>query len=117
MNSWKLLVPIFVVFIISSCKKDQTGPATNELLFPKVKSIIQSNCTITYHAPSLGYFDGLPVILETDTDIVKRASAIVEALTGPVTPVNKRMPPDKTLSEDDINVIISWVEKGGQVDD
>ena len=62
--------------------------------------------------------DGLPVILETDSDIVLHATGIKAALVDSVTYVNKRMPPPPaTLAQSDINVVLNWVAKGGKVTD
>ena len=103
------------VIALFACSKDQGSPETAvpDKYFPKVRAIIQNNCTISCHAPSHGFYDGMPVILESDTDIVNHAAGIKAALTGPFSFMNKQMPLGGTLSAADINTIVQWVGKGG----
>jgi len=61
--------------------------------------------------------DGMPVTLETDSDIVWRATGIKSALVDPITYMNKRMPPNQTLAQSDVDVVLNWVAKGGKATD
>jgi uncharacterized membrane protein len=105
-----------LLLAIFSCNKDNTpSPPGDEKLFPQVKTIIETNCTISCHAPSKGFNTGLPVILETDSDIVNHAAAIKAAVADPVSPTNKRMPEGGALSAADIDIITQWYESGGTI--
>lgn len=101
------------MLLIGSCKKEENNATgTTELFFPKVRTIIQKNCTVSCHAPGLGFPQGLPVVLETDSDIVKHASSINAAIFGPFTMTNKQMPPSGKLSDSDKNIIKAWLSRG-----
>lgn len=102
--------------LLGSCKKDESSPAP-ETYFPRVRTIVENNCTNTCHAPSKGFHDGMPVVLETDDDIASRASSIKAAVADSVTFFNKRMPLGGMLSAADIDVIVKWWEKGGKKTD
>jgi uncharacterized membrane protein len=112
--------PIIILSFLTilSCSKEDMSPAGNsDKYFPKVKAIIKTNCTITCHSPSTGHYQGLPVILDNDTDIAIRAANIEAAVAGPFTFMNKQMPLGGHLSASDIDIIKKWVEKGGKVTD
>lgn len=102
----------FAVILLASCIKTKTQ-APSGLYYPQVKTIIQHNCTISCHSPAQGFNQGLPVILDTDSDIVQRAAAIKAAVADPVTPFNKRMPENGSLTAHEINTITSWYAAGG----
>ncbi|MEO8086695.1 MAG: hypothetical protein ABI763_07745 [Bacteroidota bacterium] len=118
-NNFYLIICAIIITGIFACRKEKLPePAkTPEKYFPLVKSIIQHNCTISCHAPSLGYLQGLPVILESDSDIVFKGASIKAALTGPFTITNKRMPPSGALSNADIEIVTQWLLKGGRTTD
>ncbi len=97
-----------------ACKKDVAKPSQ---YFPQVRSIVQNNCTQSCHAPSKGFFTGLPVILEADTNIVHLAASIKAAVADPIGPTNKRMPEGGSLSTADIDLIKNWFAKGGKLTD
>jgi uncharacterized membrane protein len=99
-----------------SCNTENAVPSDG-LYFPKVKSIIGANCTVTCHAPSKGFFTGLPVILESDSNIVNLAASIKAAVADPISPTNKRMPQGGTLAATDIDTITKWLAKGGKATD
>jgi uncharacterized membrane protein len=100
-----------------SAKPIQVSQSNNEQkLFLKVKTIIQTHCNVSCHAPSLGFYDGLPVVLETDSDIVNQASGIKSSVADSVTLTNKRMPLGGTLSVEDLEIIKNWFSKGGTLD-
>lgn len=102
------------MFANFSCKKtDNSSPVSTDVYFSDVKTIIQHNCTITCHSPSKGFNQGLPVILDNDSDIVLRAAAIKAAVAGPFTFMNKQMPLGGQLSDADIQIIVKWVAAGG----
>jgi len=94
---------------MNSCKHDAVLQPQSNLLFPKVKAIIQANC-LGCHSPG---GEGMPVILTTDENIVTLAEAIKKATVDPVSPMNRRMPPTGDLSDDDKNIIVQWYEGGG----
>lgn len=104
---------IAITAIVFSCKKE----AAPTKYFPKVRSIVADNCTITCHAPSKGLPQGMPVVLETDDEIANLAASIKKAVADPASPQNKRMPQGGMLSDADIDTIVKWLEKGGRVDD
>jgi uncharacterized membrane protein len=99
---------IYAVAIIS-CRYDAITQPQSNLLFPKVKTIIQTNC-LGCHSPG---GEGMPVVLTTDDDIVQLAESIKHATVDPVSPRNRRMPPTGDLSEEDKNTIAEWFEGGG----
>ena len=102
-------VAVVVVVFSISCKHDAVTMPQSTLLFPKVKAIVQQNC-IECHSPG---GQGLPVMLTTDDDIVQLAAQIKSATVDPVSPRNRRMPPNGDLSDADKNIIAQWLEGGG----
>lgn len=106
-----LLLAILFFLGILACQKD---PAPSDgPYFPKVKTIIQTNC-VSCHSPG---GQGLPVVFETDEDIASRAASIKSTTIDPVSPQNRRMPEKAELSQTDKDVILKWWEKGGRVTD
>lgn len=103
-------------FAFNNCKKEDTNPVEVKY-FPTVKSIIEANCTISCHAPSKGFHEGMPVILETDEEISSGAYAIKRAVADSITFFNKRMPLDTMLSQSNIDIIVKWYNKGGKTTD
>ena len=118
-NYFRLILLGIMIAWLFACKREKmtAPPVTVDKYFPKVKLIVQSNCTVSCHAPSLGYPQGLPVVLESDSDIVLKESSILKAVAGPFTTHNKRMPPSGALSNSDIDVINQWIFKGGSTTD
>lgn len=56
----------------------------------------------------------MPIVLETDSDIVRNATNIKEAVADPVSPLNHRMPPNgDELSAEQIDMIVQWWGLGG----
>ena len=111
----KKLIPFISILIITvfSCKKEEAPPTvTGDKYFPKVRAIVQKNCTVSCHAPGLGFLQGLPVILETDSDIVNRANSIKAVVFGPFSITAQPMPPAGMLSDADKNIISEWLAKG-----
>lgn len=111
---------LIYVFLICACKNepaDKKDKPASGPYFTQVKGIVQTHCTISCHAPSLGFMQGMPVILDTDSDISKRALSIKNAVTGPYSITNKPMPPGGSLSAQEIAVITKWVTLGGKVSD
>jgi uncharacterized membrane protein len=104
--------------VLMSCQHDLPAPkhATGPY-FSSVRSIIQMNCTISCHAPSKGFMQGLPIALETDSEIVMHGPGIKAAVADPVTLTNKRMPSGGTMSEADIQTIKDWRDHGGRETD
>ncbi len=115
-NSLFALLVFMAVAFLGSCRKDEVSSA-DEKYFSKVRTIVENNCTISCHAPSKGFHEGMPVVLETDDDIERNASNIKASVADPVTYLNKRMPQGGMLSDADIEVIVSWWEKGGKKTD
>ena len=107
----KVLVPPIaaVIFLIASCSKQAPDPTGQGPYFPQVKEIIQQNCLGCHIQGG----QGMPVILTDDSAIVQYAASIKAATIDPVSPVNKRMPPDSELSEADKTIIGNWFELGG----
>ena len=105
--------------IIFSCKKENVvlQPPTTDRYFSKVKLIIQNHCTISCHDPSHRFYQGMPVILETESDLVQRAPGIKASIADPITLTNKRMPSGSVLSFSDIDAIVKWNAKGGKTTD
>jgi uncharacterized membrane protein len=95
-----------------SCTKNKlsNSPGTQgPPYFPYVRTIVQNHC-LKCHNPGGA---GMPVILNTDTLIVQNAAAIKAAVNDPVSPYNKRMPENDTLSGTDIATIVNWFNAGG----
>jgi len=105
-----------LLLLFSFCKKEDNQPI-EEKYYPKVKAIIEANCTISCHAPSKGFHDGMPVILETDEEISTGAYGIKRAIADSVSFLNKRMPPNGMLSKTYIDIIVKWYNKGGKTTD
>lgn len=105
---------ILFLFIVSSCNKDENNQPV-EPYFPQVKSIIEQNC-FSCHS-SAGNWNGRPVAFDSDSAIALQYQAIKAAVADPVSPTNKRMPEDGTLSAEQIEIIIRWFDKGGKVTD
>lgn len=113
----KIIQLLFLLVIACLyCKKENhVITDTTGKYFLKVKAIIETNCTITCHSPSKGYNQGLPVILDTDSDIVKRAIAVKGSLVGPFNlTTNRKMPLGGQLSNSDIDIVVKWVDSGGK---
>jgi len=110
---------IVLVIVITACSKENSNPSTTKgPYFAKVKSIIKANCTISCHSPSKGFFQGLPVILDNDTDIIIRAASIKAAVAGPFNfMTNKQMPLGGKLTSSDIELISKWADEGGKAMD
>lgn len=103
--------------LLFSCHKEESSPVP-EKYFPKVRSIVENHCTNMCHAPSKGFHNGMPVILETDDDIEAHASGIKASVADSITYFNKRMPAEGgLLSDSDVQLIVSWWEKGGKKTD
>jgi len=115
---YNIIIVFLFIMVLASCKKENSSlPDTSDKYFPKVKVIIQTNCTTTCHSPAKGLNQGLPVILDNDSDIVSRAVIIQNAVAGPFNIRNKQMPLGGQLSVTDIDTIKKWVEKGGRASD
>ena len=114
MSNQLLAISLCLLLLASCGKENSTAPSGK--YYPKAKTIIQANCTVTCHSPSQGFMQGLPVVLETDSDIVQRAASIKAAVGDPVTPFNKRMPQGGSLSAADIATITQWYAAGGGTD-
>ncbi len=113
---FNVLAALILVLTVISCSKTDTTPQPdNDTYFPKVKTIIANNC-LSCHS-STGEWSGRPVKLDTDSDISALYMAIKKAVADPITITNKRMPQGGSLSESDIDIILKWYNKGGQVTD
>ena len=111
-----LITAIIIFLVFFSCKKENVAPTKeSNLYFPRVKTIIQNNC-ISCHSSS-GTWAGRPVSFDSDSSISMQYANIKAAVADPVTFINKRMPQGGTLSQDDIDIIISWYNKGGKTSD
>ena len=111
-----ILAGYLVISTLISCSKnDNTPQPGTEKYFPKVKTIIASNCASCHY--SSGTWAGRPTKFDTDSDISSLYSAIKKAVADPVSPMNKRMPQGGSLSADDIDIIVKWFNKGGKVTD
>jgi hypothetical protein len=111
-----LFLFVFAVVSLPSCRKDTSSPSPYKY-YTRVKTIIHQNCTVSCHSPSKGFFQGLPVILDIDTDIVSRSADIKASLADPTSLTNKRMPQGGGLSAADIATITSWYAAGGRSTD
>ena len=108
-----------MVLTFVGCTKEKVNPSgTRGPYFSKVKSIIQANCTISCHSPAQGFYQGLPVILDNDSDIIIRSASIKAAVAGPFNfMTNKQMPLGGKLSDSDVAIISNWVKAGGKEND
>ncbi|WP_435352779.1 hypothetical protein [Emticicia sp. SJ17W-69] len=105
---------LILFFLIISCKKDDIT-SQNEVYFPKVKAIISQNC-LSCHSKT-GTWQGRPTALDTDTEIAQVSSSIKASVADPVSPRNKRMPQGGQLSQNDVDIIVKWFNKGGKASD
>jgi uncharacterized membrane protein len=116
MNGYRWIdikIGLVLCALLSGCRHETMPPPTVGYYFPKVKAIVEQNCTVSCHAPSAGFPQGMPVVLETSDDIVAGAQRIKASVADPITLTNHRMPPDDTLSQADIDIIIAWAGLGG----
>ncbi|MBK9732038.1 MAG: hypothetical protein IPO83_12270 [Chitinophagaceae bacterium] len=109
----KLAGSLFIMLILSSCKKESTNPADNGPYFSQVKTIVDQHCVSCHYQGG----QGMPVILTEDSDIVNNAANIKSATIDTPSWFNKRMPPDGELSDADKTTIQNWFDNGGQIDD
>src|SRR5690242_3966186 len=98
-----------IILFTVSCKKESATPQPSRVYFPEVRTIIQSHC-ISCHYPG---GQGMPVILTADSDIVNYAAAIKAATLDPVTPQNRRMPLEGSLTDAEKTTISNWFAAGG----
>jgi uncharacterized membrane protein len=104
-----------IVILLLSCNNNPSNPIVAEnISFSQVKTIISKNCTSTCHAPSKEFYSGLPVVLESDSDIVAKAESIKNAISGPFTITNKKMPPETNLTNQEISILIQWYKNGAK---
>lgn len=98
---------ILCAVLFCSCNHNSIEPSPN--LFPKVKVIIQDNCTSRCHTTSNTRYPNLG----SDEHIVAAAEAIKRlTVDSPV-----RMPPDGELSQANKDIILQWYLKGGKATD
>ena len=114
--------PVYLTFLflfVASCNKEKSLiSGDKEPYFTEVKTIIQTNCTISCHSPIQGFYQGMPVILDNDSDIIIHSASIKAAVAGPFNfMANKQMPLGGQLSSSDVNIISNWVEAGGKATD
>jgi len=106
-------IVVLCILILScylvSCKHAAEAPAGQDLLFPKVRNIINANCVVC-HVPG---GQGMPVFLTSDSVIVQLAAVIKAATCDPVSPMNRRMPPTGQLPDADTAIISQWFAGGG----
>lgn len=114
-NHYYILAGLFFTILVAACNQEKQTQQGNDKYFPAVKTIISNNCMSCHN--SNGSWAGRPVKFDTDDDITSQYMAIKAAVADPVTPTNKRMPQIGTLSENDINTIVSWFNKGGKSSD
>ncbi len=115
-NYRKLLLILMISFFISCNKNEekQTIPVSIHY-FPIVKSIMQAKCN-SCHLSS-GTWAGQPVSFDTDSSISASSLIIKNAVVGPFSQFNKKMPQDDSLSTNEIQAIDSWQSKGGNITD
>lgn len=104
-----------VILTFTFCGKEENTPS--DVYFPQVRTIVADHCTNSCHAPSKGLLQGMPIVLEADSNIVNLAASIKAAVADPISPTNKRMPENGVLSSDQIDVIKKWYAKGGRLTD
>jgi uncharacterized membrane protein len=107
-----LLMLMCGLLVLGICCKKAVAPQSN-LLFPKVKAIVQTNC-VSCHYPN---GPGRPVDLTVDANIAQLSASIKAATVDPVSPQNRRMPQGGELSQADKDVIVAWFNKGGKITD
>lgn len=114
-NTILLLSAAALLWALSSCKKDPVTDPGNEKYFPTVKTIIANNCFSCHN--SAGTWEGRPTAFDDDAAIASQFAAIKAAVADPISPTNKRMPQGGSLSQQDIDTIVKWFDKGGKVTD
>ena len=108
-----LAISVFV--IENSCSKSGSSTPNTAAYFPKVKSIIASNC-LSCHS-STGSWSGRPTAFDSDSAIASSATIIKTSVAGPWSFMLKQMPSGSSLSATDIATIDAWVSKGGKTTD
>lgn len=107
----------FIAIILGSltaCQNTNTGNSGDgNVLFPKVRTIIQQNCLPCHAAGGIG----MPTNLTTDANISALAAAIKASTIDPPSPRNRRMPQGGELSTSDKMIIQQWFDKGGKISD
>lgn len=112
---FSILLSISLLISAFSCKKEPVP----EKYFPKVKTIIQNSC-LSCHSAVTGTWAGRPTSFDTDEEITSAYTSIKATVADPATPGplgNKRMPQNGTLTDDEIQTIVNWFEKGGKATD
>lgn len=117
----KQIIPALLlgIMLVGACQhKEEVTPDSGKY-FPRVKTIIANNC-INCHSAISGTWEGRPVSLDTDEEIVAANAIIKSTVADSVFPGNfavKRMPKGRQLPSEDISVIVTWLEKGGRSTD
>ncbi|MBL7782645.1 MAG: hypothetical protein JNM22_15565 [Saprospiraceae bacterium] len=114
-----ILAFLLGVIFISACQHKEEVAPDSEKYFPRVKTIIANNC-LSCHSAVAGTWEGRPVALDTDEEIVTANAIIKSTVADSVFPGNfavKRMPKGGQLPSEDISVIVTWLEKGGRSTD
>lgn len=107
------IITAVAVIGFTSCSDQAAAPAPKGPYFAQVKTIVQNNCISCHSQNGTGSPKGLPVLLETDDEIVQLSAQIKAATCDPVTIRNKRMPYGGELSSTEKQIIINWVNAGG----
>lgn len=111
-----LLLALLLSFAFA-CKKDDTTTPSEVKYFPKVKAIIAQSCISCHSAVDPFNWPGRPTAFDKDEDIATSYTSIKRAVVDPASPTNKRMPENGSLTQQQIDDIVKWYEKGGKVTD
>lgn len=111
MKTTQLLITLTAIVVIS-CSNNHSNNTNQQKYYPAVKTIIAEKC-LSCHA-SNGTWSGRPIKLDTDQDISSQSEAIKKSVADPVSPINRRMPQEDSLTEQQIQTIVNWYQKGGQ---
>ena len=110
-----IVVAMIGLISVNACSKSSSSTPGTSTYFPKVKTIIASNC-LSCHS-STGSWSGRPTAFDSDSVISADASIIRTSVVGPWTFMVKKMPQGSSLSDSDIATIEAWVNKGGKTSD
>lgn len=111
MKTTPLFITLFAIVVIS-CSNNKSQNTNQQKYYPAVKTIVAEKC-LSCHA-SNGTWAGRPIKLDSDQDICNQSEIIKKSVADPVSPSNRRMPQEDSLTAEQIQVIVNWYQKGGQ---
>ena len=111
----RTLIPAMLLSILfaAACNKDNTTLTSGPPYYPQVKATIQTYCVSCHVSGG----QGMPVFLDSDSNIVMRAEGIKRATNDTLSPMNRKMPPTADLTDAQKAAILNWFNAGGRMSD